>query len=60
MSKTYNVPVNIDIEVEADDSEQAWELVYERINGQLIDLVEKNFAGADLVIEVGEPYDTEG
>lgn len=51
----YNVPINLDIEVDAKDSNEAWEMVYTRINGQIIDLVEKNFAGAEFVLEVGEP-----
>jgi hypothetical protein len=55
MGIKYNVPINLDIEVEADNADKAWEEIYTKINGQIIDLVESNFAGASFVLEVGEP-----
>lgn len=54
MSKFY-VPINLDIEVDATDANKAWEAVYTKINGQIIDLVDKNFPNADYRLEVGEP-----
>lgn len=54
MSKFY-VPINLDIEVEAKDSNAAWEGVYTTINGLIIDMVESNFPNTDYRLEVGEP-----
>jgi hypothetical protein len=55
MGIKYYVPINLDIEVEADNADKAWEEIYTKINGQIIDLVESNFAGVSFVLEVGEP-----
>jgi hypothetical protein len=51
----YYVPINLDIKVDAKDSNKAWEEVYTKINGQIIDLIEKNFPNVDYWLEVGKP-----
>lgn len=54
MSKFY-VPINLDIEVHAENANEAWEMVYTKLNVHIRSLVSEHFPDQDLHLEIGEP-----
>lgn len=51
----YNVPINLDIEIEAEDAEQAWQQVYQLFNDKILELVTEQ--QLEFVLEVAEPVE---